>query len=202
MSVKGTKKVIRGGKAIKGVFLVYDTTADYVVIENLPAGVQKRIVFKLRFKVQYKTSERKVTIRSKTYKGALKEAIARREDYIDQLREGRLEQARVRKLTLDAGFNEYLSHKSMSLKKRTLEYYQQTYRKWIQPKLGNNVLTNITTADLQSIVNSMLKQNMAPRTAQSIKQIMRPLFKYYRDKGLIHGNPAALIQIPKFIMMV
>lgn len=44
----------------------------------------------------------------------------------------------------------------------------------------------------------MLEKGMAPRTTESIKQIMRPLFKYYANKGLIVGNPAALIQIPKF----
>ncbi len=94
--------------------------------------------------------------------------------------------------------NEYLSYKSLAIKPRTKEYYEQIYGKWIKPKLGKHILRDITVKDLQAIVNMMLKQNMAPRTTQSIKQIMRPLFKYYADKGIINGNPAALIQIPKF----
>jgi integrase len=198
MSVANSKKIIRDGKVIKGVFLLHVSEDESVVIERLPAGVQKSISFKLRFKVDNKTAERKVTVYSKTYKGALKEVIARREDFINQLKDGKLEQVRVKKLTLDDGMKEYLNYKGSSLKPLTLKYYEQTYGKWIKPKLGKKVLTNITLNDLQSIVNTMLKKGMAPRTTQSIKQIMRPLFKYFADKGLLQGNPAALIQIPKF----
>jgi len=198
MSIVNSKKIIRGGQAVKGIFLIYDIEDDSVIIENLPAGTQKHIEFKLRFKVQNKTAERKITVYSKTYKGGLKEAIARKEDFIDQLKNGKLEQARTKKTTLDEGMEEYLSYKGSSIKELTLAYYKQTYGKWIRPKLGKKVLTNVTANDLQSIVNSMLKKGMAPRTTQSIKQIMRPLFKYYADKGVINGNPAALIKIPKF----
>ena len=198
MSVVNAKKLYRDNKLVKGVFILYDTNDESVTIEELPAGTQKRIEFKLRFKVQEKTAERKITIYSKTYKGGLKEAIARKEDFIDQLKDGKLEQARTKKLTLDEGMDEYLKYKGSSIKELTLAYYKQTYGKWIKPKLGKKVLTSVTANDLQSIVNSMLKKGMAPRTTQSIKQIMRPLFKYYADKGVINGNPAALIQIPKF----
>ena len=198
MSVINAKKVIKENKIVKGVFLIYDNDEDSINIEDLPVGTQKSIEFKLRFKVQNKTAERKIIIYSKTYKGALKEAISRREDYINQLKDGSLEQARVKKLTLDDGMEEYLAYKGSSIKKRTLEYYQQTYGKWIKPKLGKKPLQDVTASDLQSIVNAMLKEGMAPRTTQSIKQIMRPLLKYFADKGFINGNPAALIQIPKF----
>lgn len=198
MSVTNAKKIIKENKVVAGVFLIYDSDTKEIIIEELPAGTQKSIDFKLRFKVNEKTAERKITLYSKTYKGALKEAISRREDYINQLKDGKLEQAREKKITLDDGMNEYLNYKSSSLKPRTKEYYEQTYGKWIKPKLGKKILKSITANDLQSIVNSMLKKKMAPRTTQSIKQIMRPLFKYYADKGLIHGNPAALIQIPRF----
>jgi len=199
MSVSNSKKIFRDGKVLKGIFLLYDNSdIDTINIEDLPAGTQKSVEFKLRFKVQNKTAERKITIYSKTYKGALKEALSRREDFINKLKDGKLEQTRIRQITLNDAMNEYLSYKGSAIKPRTKEYYEQTYGKWIKPKLGKRILRNITVKDLQAIVNMMLKQKMAPRTTQSIKQIMRPLFKYYADKGIINGNPAALIQIPKF----
>jgi len=199
MSVGNSKKIFRDAKVVKGVFLIYDNSdIDFIHIEELPAGTQKSVEFKLRFKVRNKTAERKVTIYSKTYKGALKEAISRREDFINKLKDGKLEQTRMRQITLNDAMSEYLSYKGSAIKPRTKEYYEQTYGKWIKPKLGKSVLKDITVKDLQSIVNTMLKQNMAPRTTQSIKQIMRPLFKYFADKGIINGNPASLIQIPKF----
>ena len=128
----------------------------------------------------------------------MKEAISRREDYINQLKDGKLEQTRIKNLILNEAMEEYLDYKGSSIKKLTLEYYQQTYGKWIKPKLGKKFLKDITAKDLQLIVNSMLKQGMAPRTSQSIKQIMRPLFKHFADKGIVQGNPASLIKIPKF----
>ena len=199
MSVGNSKKIFRDAKVVKGVFLIYDNSdIDFIHIEELPAGTQKSVEFKLRFKVRNKTAERKVTIYSKTYKGALKEAISRREDFINKLKDGKLEQTRFRQITLNDAMSEYLSYKGSAIKPRTKEYYEQTYGKWIKPKLGKSVLKDITVKDLQSIVNTMLKQNMAPRTTQSIKQIMRPFFKYFADKGIINGNPASLIQIPKF----
>ena len=199
MSVSNSKKIFRDGKVLKGIFLLYDNSdIDTINIEDLPAGTQKSVEFKLRFKVQNKTAERKITIYSKTYKGALKEALSRREDFINKLKDGKLEQTRIRQITLNDAMNEYLSYKGSAIKPRTKEYYEQTYGKWIKPKLGKHILRDITVKDLQAIVNMMLKQKMAPRTTQSIKQIMRPLFKYYADKGIINGNPAALIQIPKF----
>jgi len=199
MSVSNSRKIFRDGKVVKGIFLLYDNSdINTINIEELPAGTQKSVEFKLRFKVQNKTAERKITIYSKTYKGALKEAISRREDFINKLKDGKLEQTRIRQITLNDAMSEYLSYKDSAIKPRTKEYYEQTYGKWIKPKLGKHILRDITVKDLQAIVNTMLKQKMAPRTTQSIKQIMRPLFKYYADKGIINGNPAALIQIPKF----
>ena len=198
MSVANSKTIFKGNSVVKGVFLIYDTDEKSVTLERLPIGTQKSIEFKLRFKVHNKTAERKVTIYSKTYKGALKEAISRREDFINQLKDGKLEERRIKNLTLDEGMTEYLNYKSGLIKEFTLQSYEQIYRKWVKPKLGNKILKNVTANELQSIVNSMLEKGMAPRTTESIKQIMRPLFKYYANKGLIVGNPATLIQIPKF----
>ena len=192
------KKIMKDGKTVKGIFLKCTSDDKEINIEDLPAGTQKSIEFKLRFKVNNKTAERKATIYSKTYKGALKEAVARREEYINQLKDGKLEEVRIRQLTLNNAMDEYLNYKSASIKPLTLAYYEQTYQKWIKPKLGQSLLKNITSSHLQSIVNSMLKQGMAPRTAQSVKQIMRPMLKYFANKGVITGNPAALIQLPKF----
>ena len=198
MSVASLKTIVQGNKKVKGVFILYETENKSVTIESLPMGTQKRVVFKLRFKVHNKTAERKITIYSKTYKGALKEAISRREDFIYQLQDGKLEERRIKRLTLDEGMEEFLNYKRGLVKAFTIQSYEQIYKKWIKSKLGNKIIKDVTVNDLQHIVNGMLQKGMAPRTTESIKQIMRPLFKYYANKGLIQGNPAALIQIPKY----
>ena len=127
MSVSSAKTIFQGNNAVKGVFIIYDTDEKSVTLESLPIGTQKSIEFKLRFKVHNKTAERKVTIYSKTYKGALKEAISRREDFINQLKDGKLEERRIKNLTLDEGMEEYLNYKSGLIKEFTLQSYEQTY---------------------------------------------------------------------------
>ena len=44
----------------------------------------------------------------------------------------------------------------------------------------------------------MLELGMAPRSSKSIKEALRPLFKYYVANGTLKSNPAIFIQIPKF----
>ena len=48
------------------------------------------------------------------------------------------------------------------------------------------------------MVNEILEQGKSPRTAKSVKETMRPLFKQYLLQGIIKLNPADLLQIPKF----
>ena len=47
MSVATAKKIVKDKKVLKGVFLIYDSSAQSIEIEKLPAGTQKSVEFKL-----------------------------------------------------------------------------------------------------------------------------------------------------------
>lgn len=100
--------------------------------------------------------------------------------------------------TLDDFFKDYLDLKSQSLSKKNIYSTKLSYKKWIKPEIGKYEVKKITTADIQNIINRILKQGLQPRTALTIKQILRPMFNYAIDIGLIEINPAVKVNIPSF----
>ena len=100
--------------------------------------------------------------------------------------------------SLNELFTNYMIFKGSSLSTRTIYTNQKTYDKWIKDEIGDIEVSKITTSDIQPIINMMLQQGLAPRTAQSIKQILRPVFNYAIDLELCIKNPAIKINLPKF----
>lgn len=100
--------------------------------------------------------------------------------------------------SLNDVFFDYMDYKSKTLSKNNIYSTKLTYKKWIQGPIGERKIDKITTKDIQSIINHMLKMEMAPRTAQSIKQILRPIFKFAIDNFLCTDNPAIRVNIPSF----
>jgi len=100
--------------------------------------------------------------------------------------------------TLDEFFKDYLELKSQSLSKNNIYSTKLSYEKWIKPEIGQYEVKKITTIDIQNIINKILKQGLKPRTALTIKQILRPMFNYAIDIGLIEVNPAIKVNIPSF----
>ena len=101
---------------------------------------------------------------------------------------------------MQQAWNEYLELKRNKLATNNLNSYITAANKWIlsNQKLSKSPITEITTKQLQDIVNHMLELGVAPRTSKTIKDILRPLFKPYTQRGVIKSNPAAFIEIPKF----
>ncbi len=91
-----------------------------------------------------------------------------------------------------------MEFKSESLSKENIYTSTKSYDKWIKPNIGNFNVKKITTSDIQDIVNMILRQGLKPRTAQTIKQILRPLLSYSIDIGVSDVNPALKVNIPSF----
>lgn len=74
----------------------------------------------------------------------------------------------------------------------------KTYDKWIRSSTGELAVDKIYTSDMQNIVNSILRQGKKPRTAQTIQQLLRPVYNYAIDLGIVVTNPASKISLPAF----
>lgn len=103
--------------------------------------------------------------------------------------------------TLNMAWDDYLKVKEdKKLSKETINSYMNYYSKHIEPVLGDCFLHTIETNDFQDIINKILKDGRAPRTAQTVQQIMRPLFnKELHTKGtLLKTNPVLNTVIPRY----
>ena len=74
----------------------------------------------------------------------------------------------------------------------------KTYDKWIRFSIGELAVDKIYTSDMQNIVNSILRQGKKPRTAQTIQQLLRPVYNYAIDLGIVVTNRASKISLPAF----
>ena len=135
-----------------------------------------------------------------TFLQAIKEVASQRENLIKQLKEGNRKTEKTRIPTLKEAWDEYIEMKRNQLSPNTINGYILVANKWIfsDEKLSKTPITQISTKRLQDIVNKMLDMGMAPRSSKSIKEALRPLFKYYVANGTLKSNPAIFIQIPKF----
>jgi site-specific recombinase XerD len=100
--------------------------------------------------------------------------------------------------TLDELWEEYIELKSDSLSANNIYIMKKSYDKWIRPAIGCMAIDKIRTTDIQNIVNSILRKGHKPRTAQTIKQLLRPLFKYAMDMDIVVSNPTMKVTLPSF----
>lgn len=100
--------------------------------------------------------------------------------------------------TLNAIFEVYMGLKSKTLSKENIYNTNKTYDKWLRESIGHINIDKITVADIQTIVNDMLDEGLKPRTAQSIKQILRPIFNYaIEELDILMKNAALKVALPK-----
>ena len=164
--------------------------------------------FKLVLRITH-TNESNVRMQTKktfsfskkmTFLQAVRQVSSHREELLKKLIDGTLKEDKQRIPTLQQAWDDYIEMKKNQLSPRTLVSYTTFMNKWILSKntLSKTSITKVTTRELQKIVNEILELGMSPRTAKSVKETLRPLFKQYVLQGLIPMNPAELLQIPKF----
>lgn len=135
-----------------------------------------------------------------TFLQALREVSSSREKLLIKLKEGVHKESKAKIPTLKEAWVEYIEIKKNQLSSNTLVSYDTFVNKWILSKqvLAKTPIDRVTTKSLQLIVNEILDLGKSPRTAKSVKETLRPVFKQYVLKGLLLTNPVDLIQIPKF----
>jgi len=196
-------------KLIKISIDKYDTTGLYYKDSESTFTKQKldrddlkkmdKLPISIVIKFYFRGKQIKKTMKYHNITGlmAVKKAISKRIELREELEEnGMLEKKQF--TSLDDIFIDYKELKSKTLSENTIYNMEGTYNKWIQKSLGSTKIQNIKTSDIQKIINKMLKDGKKPRTAQSIKQILRPLFNYAIDLEIIQVNPAVKSTIPSF----
>lgn len=100
--------------------------------------------------------------------------------------------------TLNQIFDEWIEYRKSAISKKHYQVTKYCYDAEIRMVIGDLKANSITTKKIQHIINAILDDGKAPRTAKTIKDILSPLFEYGIKNNYCECNPAKDAEIPKF----
>lgn len=96
-------------------------------------------------------------------------------------------------------FKEYLSLRKNSLSSTYIYATEKNYNKYLKNRIGDFHPKDLTTSNIQKIINEMLESGKAPQTAKAIKEIVVAFYKFLPELGIHNiNNIGKAIKIPKF----
>ena len=173
---------------------IFDTKE--VSVSQLNKKVKPPYIIFSRFYDNKKSVYQKYTItnNAKTTKRILDEISAERK--MKQI-EKSFETRKEAKILNDI-FYDWIEYRKNQMSQKHYENNFWFFEKYIKDKIGKYKANDITTRQIQTIVNSILKEGKAPRTAKTVKDILSPTFKHGIKNKYCKNNPAEDIKIPKF----
>lgn len=102
------------------------------------------------------------------------------------------------KMTLNAYFDYWMDTFAKSGRKATTcTNYKSYYCTYIKETIGKKVITKITKADCQKIINEMIESGKKHSTMANLKSCLNVVFECAIDDDVIVKNPAKNLQIPQ-----
>ena len=101
-------------------------------------------------------------------------------------------------MKLDDFFPDYIEYRKPNISDSWYTSQKSTYRKYIQPTMGQKKLSSITSIDIQKAINNMLESGLKHQTAKLMKDMMRALYNNLDKFGIELKNVATDVEIPKF----
>lgn len=104
-----------------------------------------------------------------------------------------------KELTVGDWFDIWIGeYKANTTKKSTVQTYTQSYRKYIQPEIGKQKLSDMRPQALQKIINDMYKKGFSKSRTNFVYVIFQGMFKQAQRNQIIMHNPADSLTFPKF----
>ena len=82
-------------------------------------------------------------------------------------------------------------------RQRSQERYEGLIRKHIVPSLGNIELTKVTPGDIQTLETKLLTAGMAPKSVESVHNVISGAFKHALRMEKVWRNPAKAVSPPR-----
>jgi len=101
-------------------------------------------------------------------------------------------------MTLDTLFEEYMLSAKAKLSDGSISVNNYNYNKYLKDKIGKRAISDIKTADIQRIINSMIDNGKSPQTAKNIKNLITPILGYAIKINYIENNVANNINLPRY----
>ena len=89
-------------------------------------------------------------------------------------------------------------YKRIEICTKTCEWYGHLIHKMIEPHIGGLVLSRVNALTVQSLINRLaMVDGYATRTVRGVRSILFQSFEFANQLGLMKGNPASSIKMPK-----
>lgn len=89
-------------------------------------------------------------------------------------------------------------YKRIEICSKTCEWYEHLIHSMIEPHIGGVVLSRVNTLAIQTLINRLVMvDNYAARTVRGVRSILIQSFDLANQLGLMQGNPAAGVKLPK-----
>lgn len=85
---------------------------------------------------------------------------------------------------------DYLSELCFRVQEHTRANYSDGLRRWALPTLGKKQLSQITPADISSLLSKLRSSGLRPATVNTVRQRLVGLFTYAEELQLVTTNPA------------
>lgn len=134
----------------------------------------------------------------RTVKATIDLANKEKEEIREKIKSGHY--AEEPEMTFDKFWTDY-TETSVAAGKMTANYKKNKgylYSKWLKKPIGNKKFSQITTHMLQTVVNKMLKDGLAPSTADDIRKVFSTLFKMAIKKRWIDQSPMEDVIFPEY----
>ncbi|MCK9532680.1 MAG: site-specific integrase [Gammaproteobacteria bacterium] len=100
--------------------------------------------------------------------------------------------------TLDKFFHEFQELRKETISENRHKTGYWFYEKYVSTSLRNKKLTEITSADLQKIVNQMINEGKKGSYIITVKELFSPLYKKAIEYGIVDKNITDNIKFPKY----
>ena len=100
--------------------------------------------------------------------------------------------------TINQIFDEWIEYRKSIISPKHYQVTKYCFNAEIRTVIGDLKANSVTTKKIQYIINTILDNGKAPRTAKTIKDILSPIFEYGIKNNYCECNPAKDAEIPKF----
>src|ERR1700761_7454995 len=152
---------------------------------TLPSGA-------VRYRARIKSQGREVAARVFDRKA---DAVAWEQDQRRRLRLGEWTDPRRGQVPLSAVAIDWLASRG-SVKRRTRETDEATWRNYIQPRFGNWPVASITAAEVSAWVGSLVAKGLGPSTATRALATLRSSLAFAVADARVQHNVAASVRKP------
>lgn len=99
--------------------------------------------------------------------------------------------------TLDEWFKLWMEEYKFQLRENSKRHYRTVYQKHISPVLGKKRIADITTLDIQKLVNDLVKVGYQYETQSKVKLLLVDMFNRAMGDEFVLRNPARSVRIKK-----